>query len=487
MTKYVIVALVILSHGLIAQENWTSDFSGIASLSSPRVSDLNQDGTKDIILGAGRIEFMPCDSAVIAVDGVTGELLWSVKASDQMFGSASFIDINQDSIDDVIIPGRSAELIAICGSSGEVIWRFLEANSSDVIQARDWYNFYNLQFVPDIDEDGYTDFVICNGGNARVEANDPDRPVGYIMTVSSLTGTLLSLDEMPDGRESYFSVNHYKNPITKQHEIIFGSGGETMPGALYLEHLDNIIDGNLSKIKQLHHSDKKGYIGPIARVDVTMDGIADIIVNTVQETVIALDGYDYQKLWEVEMKGSESYSQPCIGYFNKDSVPDVFVTYRRGNWPELNWSFQKMIDGKTGEVLFVDSLGIFQNSSPLAIDLNEDGVDEIVMSLNMQKEIIPGMPAYYNTLIAIELSTHQIIQIANDNEGTNLSSTPWLGDLDDDGFLDFVYSHGINHLETFTFDGMKLHRIVTKIPVPKNLQWGAYQGSHYDGNFRQND
>lgn len=98
---------------------------GIGSFSSPRVADLNNDSVGDIILGAGRLEFQACDSAVFALDGKTGEMLWKVSAKDQIFGSATLKDITYDGIPDVFINGRSAELIAINGKSGEIIWRFI--------------------------------------------------------------------------------------------------------------------------------------------------------------------------------------------------------------------------------------------------------------------------------------------------------------------------------------------------------------------------
>ena len=55
---------------------------------------VNLDGTGDIIMGAGREEFQACDSAVIALDGRTGKILWHVPAEDQIFGSAVFKDID---------------------------------------------------------------------------------------------------------------------------------------------------------------------------------------------------------------------------------------------------------------------------------------------------------------------------------------------------------------------------------------------------------
>ncbi|MCB0376547.1 MAG: FG-GAP repeat protein, partial [Sinomicrobium sp.] len=65
---------------LPAQGSWSKPFTGIGTLSSPRVTDLNGDGVRDIILGAGREEFQACDSAVIALDGKTGTMLWHVSA-----------------------------------------------------------------------------------------------------------------------------------------------------------------------------------------------------------------------------------------------------------------------------------------------------------------------------------------------------------------------------------------------------------------------
>ena len=92
---------------------------GIGTFSSPRVADLNGDNIGDIILGAGRAELQTSDSAVVALDGVSGDLLWTVSANDQMFGSATIEDITGDAVPDVFISGRAAELIAINGSSSE--------------------------------------------------------------------------------------------------------------------------------------------------------------------------------------------------------------------------------------------------------------------------------------------------------------------------------------------------------------------------------
>ncbi len=157
-----------------AQLSWTKTLPGLGTFSSPRVSDLNRDGVGDIILGAGRQEFQPCDSAIIALDGRTGELLWRNSAIDQIFGSATLKDLNSDGIEDVVIEGRSAELQAIDGANGRVLWKFDVKSHSEGGKKR-WYNFYNPQFIPDQDSDGVEDLLVSNGGDVKAAPYDLGR------------------------------------------------------------------------------------------------------------------------------------------------------------------------------------------------------------------------------------------------------------------------------------------------------------------------
>ena len=60
----------------------------------------------------------------MAYNGVDGSLLWKRSSRDELFGSAIFQDLNSDGINDVIISGRSAQLLAIDGSNGALLWDF---------------------------------------------------------------------------------------------------------------------------------------------------------------------------------------------------------------------------------------------------------------------------------------------------------------------------------------------------------------------------
>ena len=153
----------------LLKPHWVAEFQNLGTFSSPRVADLNGDGIKDIVLGAGREEFTECDSSVVALDGRDGKILWNVHARDQIFGSADFMDVTGDGVPEVFIGGRSAEFIAINGKSGQVVWEYFPEGDSIDSRSKGLYNFYNSQFVPDQNSDGVKDILISNGGDVTIE------------------------------------------------------------------------------------------------------------------------------------------------------------------------------------------------------------------------------------------------------------------------------------------------------------------------------
>ena len=166
----------------------------------------------------------------------------------------------------------SAELTAINGADGSVIWRFAAANKIDNLRKGRWFNFYNPQLIPDQDGDDFPDLLVSNGGDVMAEPFDPNRPAGSLVVVSSRTGKLLARADMPDGKETYMSVTVFPTRDSSDWEIVFGTGGETLGGSLYLGLLSQVMAGDLAAAQQLHSSPDKGYIGPASRVDLNEDG-----------------------------------------------------------------------------------------------------------------------------------------------------------------------------------------------------------------------
>jgi hypothetical protein len=476
--------LLSVFHKLQAQipqmKSWEKSLKGIGIFSSPRISDVNHDSVGDIIIGVGREEFKACDSAVVALNGKNGHILWHVSASDHIFTSAIFRDINGDGVEDIFMGGRSAELMAIDGTSGKIMWRF------DRKQGRvRWFNFYNGQFIADQDNDGIEDIIIANGGNVLAAPYETKhRHPGRLVIISGKSGKLISIATVPDGKETYMSPVLLRRS-DGDYDVLFGTGGETIGGGLYVTKLSDVLKGDITHAALLDRSTAKGYIGPPVWADINADGYADIVANAVEGKCIAIDGITHRVLWSVKLDSTEAYSAIAPGYFTgNDNIPDFFMTYAVGTWPDLGWSKQFMINGATGEIEFTDSLGSYQTSTPVVIDVDNDGTDEALMNVNVEVVDAVNRAEFRNAIMLVDFKGKEVLQLGDAFPGSNISSTPWIGDLDNDGLLDIVYCHGTNIRKTYSFTGIQVHRLATGIPAGKNIRWGAYMGSQYDAVFK---
>lgn len=200
---------------------------------------------------------------------------------------------------------------------------------------------------------------------------------------------------------------------------------------------------------------------------------------------MVFNGLDYESLWEAKIDSTEAYSSFGIGYFTNDKIPDLFISVAQGIWPELSWTKQAMINGANGHIEFTDSLGFYQTSSPVVVDIDGDGMDEILLSVDSQVLDEIGRKSFYNTLYAIRFESSEIIPLIEALPGHNVSSTPWVGDLDADGMLDIIFCHSTNKYQSYTFDGLQVNCLKTTIPITSPIKWGSYMGSDGTGIFKK--
>jgi outer membrane protein assembly factor BamB len=466
------------------KKSWNSYLPDEGTYSSIRTADLNKDGVLDIVMGAGGKEEVHSDTAVVAIDGASGRPLWAIPGSNQYVGSAVFMDVNADQVPDVFIGGRWAQLSAINGVNGKIIWSFFPERTSVDGSDGGWFNFTTPQFVPDQDKDGIRDLIIANGGDARAAPGDTKRPAGRILVISSQSGKLLANVAVPDGKETYMSVvceEKAANDVT----VIFGTGGETLPGHLYKTSLQDIMKGDISNAVVLAHSETKGFISSPVLADINKDHISDIIVNAVDGRMLAIDGATDSLLWQVVLPGTEAYTIPAVGFFNADSIPDLFANFAIGAFPRLNYSVRFMVDGATGSMLYRDTIPAFQYASAIVADLDGDGYDEVIVNQSeMKKKQFENV--YYSYLLAFDLMHKKNYPLGDTIKATNLACTPWIGDLDGDNTFDIICSSV--QYQGVKFDlqrplGLMISRYQTGIAIKKPPRWGAFMGSRYTGNY----
>lgn len=482
--------LVACSQPKKAELLWSKSLYQIGSQSSPKATDLNGDGILDIVMGAGTEELAPSEYGVVALDGNTGELLWQQSASAQIVGSATFYDVTGDGVDDIFIGGRNHNLMTLNGTNGEMIWKYEYTFEGDSILQYARYNFYNSTLVPDQNEDGHPDLLTVNGGNwDALPGSTDDRFPGVLMLLDLKSGTILAADTMPDGQESYMSPLCFTQPGSEENVIIFGTGGETMSGNLYETTLAKLKSQKLSEATVLISEQGHGFIAPPVIADITQDGYYDIIAATHASQIYAIDGKTSKVIWNRSFPQMECSNGFAVGQFTGDATPDFLATMSRGTWPDYTIATQVVLDGKDGTIAYQDSIGCFSLSSPVVYDINNDGTDEAILSIGeydcstlLTEEI--RSPATVNSQLVVVDFVRGRQQVLDKTDGfKNFYSTPWIGDIDQDNYLDIVYPQYYNANDLFRFLGMTVKRLDMGVPMKKPILWGEYMGADGRGIF----
>ena len=160
--------------------------------------------------------------------------------------------------------------------------------------------------------------------------------------------------------------------------IIFGTGGETQGGSLWVISLSDLRTGRMENARTIYTDCCKGIMVPPVLVDLTGDKTEDIVMAMFNSTVIAFNGFTYEQLWKWSSPGSETYSTPAIGRYNTDDVPDFFVTYQVGpGFPVYYYTRGQVLDGRTGQPLLVKPLDMLVGTQSSPLTLSTDGLSDL--------------------------------------------------------------------------------------------------------------
>ena len=480
----IVCGVLILGCFSESTDGWETPMPDIGSHSSPQLADITGDGFLDIILGAGQNEFQPSKHGVFALDGLSGDTLWTHPCIDQMYGSAVFLDINRDRTPDALMVGRDKQLYAIDASTGQDIWSYeLTSNEYDPLGLTR-FNFYNPLLLEDLDADGVEDFMIVNGGNVNAIPGDTiNRHPGVLLVMSSASGDIIVADTMPDGKESYMTPAIYRDDIGASH-ILFGTGGESVTGTLYTVPFDSLIGGSIQSAEAIYSIDNgHGFIAPPIVSDFTNDGYDDFVILDHGGEVILFDGQDRTQLWQVILCDIELNAQASPGYFNDDDILDLFINGARGTWPKNTGSYQFFVDGASGQIIKEFNVGCAGFASAVSIPSSENSQLSAVL-LPVNEYDCRRNNTFYTTTWLQYFSIDTSYQLlATLEAGKNISSTPWVGDIDDDQQMDIIYVVNTNVRLIQEFLGMKVKRLETDISWTSEKYWDSYLGPKTNSRF----
>lgn len=466
------------------QQVWHVQLDSAQTASSPRLTDLNDDGVLDVVIGDGIFNNYNLGH-VNAIDGADGSVLWRREVSFDKFNSALFYDFTGDNVDDIVISGRFPELVALDGTDGSIIWQF---DNLSFEPPTGWKHFYSQQLLPDLTNDGIPEILASNGGEQDSSSWSISRPPGFLVIINGDDGGLLSYAPVPDSAEVYCAPLVYDIDNDNDLEIIFGTGGETHPGGLWLAELSDLISGNLDNSISLSEGQVKGFLGSPALADLNNDGRLDIICASFDGYLTVIDGLSYEELWRHQVPGGESYVTPAIGYFNSDDYLDLFVGFGIGEFPLYGKQRQFLLSGIDGEVLYEDSLGgVISMSCPIAVDTDNDGFDEAYYQLNYASPVNPQDYANGTSVMHhFDFNDNSVSNVSSINPGLTWGTTPDVKDMDGNGQLDMVFGYAQEEGAQLAQKSINLIRLNLEISVLDTPLWAAYQGSYYDGIYQLN-
>jgi len=421
ITSHLIFLLFsITAFSLSAQKTeWKTTIDSTNIFSSPRFVDLNNDSIPDVLFSGG-LEGENSPNGVNAIDGKTGEILWSYPSATQLYTSAQFEDITGDGVLDIFVGGRAATFFALNGKTGQLIWEFWPASKGDA-RKQGYLNFFSTQWISDVDGDKIRDLLVMNAGDYLASPEEKNRPTAQLMVLSSSKGQIIQRASIPEKRESYFAPQCYLNS-EKEEMVIYGSGGETVDGSLWQTSLKNVLKGDITRSELLLKNSSKGFILNALLNDANKDGHAEIYAANMDATLSAIDGKSKSILWEKKFPGYECYVTPSFGQLTNDSIEDFITIIAKGNFPMYE-SFRLIaIDGLTGEIICDKDAGFNQFSPVITVDLDSNGIDEMIY---IENDLIdPNSFLVINQLKVIDLSNNLDFYIGSKELGMSMASTP---------------------------------------------------------------
>ena len=133
---------------------------------------------------------------------------------------------------------------ALSGKTGQILWEF----SNHVIQS-DLMSVYVAQFIDDLNSDGVPEVLAVHGGD---ELSDPaleEKMFGRLVIFDGRNGTVLKWMQTPDRRESYYPPQILDGGSGEKF-VLFGTGGNSRSGALYVISIKNLLDRKLQEVSQ---------------------------------------------------------------------------------------------------------------------------------------------------------------------------------------------------------------------------------------------
>lgn len=188
-------------------------------------------------------EQTPCLGGVLALNGKTGEPIWTHWTAHSIFSVDCGADLTDDNIKDCVISGRGGILQAINGRDGSNIWEIPLQDSVSQLQIT--LDVYDTRFIADMDGDNTGDIIA-----SHVVQSD-DNQASNILVISGKSGTVIRNIDLPDTEQLFIAPQIIVHP-DGENIFVLATTSQQDSGGLYIVSQANIFYGDLVCIINLY-------------------------------------------------------------------------------------------------------------------------------------------------------------------------------------------------------------------------------------------
>ncbi len=310
--------------------------------------DLSGDGFPDVLLGTAW-----GNRSVHAVDGRTGELLWTFDSyltidSGWVYDVSWLADLNGDGLPEVACAlGSDANCgYLLSGADGSVLWRFPAADA-----------LYRALALPDVNGDGKQDVLFCAGDNDH-----------YVYCVSG--GSLGGVGQLIWQRNMGAS-----NWATALIDDIGGDGvAELVVGSWSASGQVRCLDGATGALRWTFDNGSYNYIMRLVTLsDVNGNGWRDIAIGSWERALRVIDGQDGTLIWQAwagTLNGGDFWAVDRVDDLTGDGIDEVVG----GSFDTKTYLF----NGATGDTLWMFNTGARLYSVRGTADLSGTGSPDVL-------------------------------------------------------------------------------------------------------------
>lgn len=179
----------------------------------------------------------PCLGGVLALNGKTGETIWTHWTAHAIFSIDCSVDLTNDKIKDCVISGRGGILQAINGRDGFNIWEIPIQDTIASPQQR-ILDVYDARFITDMNSDGISDVIASHA----IQSNDIR--ASNILIISGKNGDIIRNVNLPD-TEQLFIAPQIIVQSDGENIFVLATSSQQEAGGLYIVSQANIFYDNL--------------------------------------------------------------------------------------------------------------------------------------------------------------------------------------------------------------------------------------------------